>query len=79
MLFSRLPFIIGKMYPSCKTIFRGDIGYQVVTPYYEASKMYTHAQAVRVVIASIRNSFVSQLRKGLVKTLVHNLIGKLII
>ena len=55
------------------------IGYQVVTPYYEASKMYTHAQAVCVVIASIRNSFVSQLRKSLVKTLVHNLIGKLII
>ena len=55
------------------------IGYQVVTPYYKASKMYTHAQAVRVVIASIRNSFVSQLRKSLVKTLVHNLIGKLII
>ena len=60
-------------------LFRGDIGYQIVTPYYEASKMYTHPQAVRVVIASIRNSFVSELRKGLVKTLVHNLIGKLII
>ena len=55
------------------------IGYQVVTPYYEASKIYTHAQAVCAVIASIRNSFVSQLRKGLVKLLVHNLIGKLII
>ena len=41
------------------------IGYQVVTPYYDASKIYTHAQAVCVVIASIRNSFVSQLRKGL--------------
>ena len=65
-------------------LFRGDIGYQVVTPYYEASKMYTHAQAVRAIIALIRNSFVSQLRKGLVKkglvkTLVHNVIGKLII
>ena len=41
--------------------------------------MYTRAQAVRVAIASIRNSFVSQLRKGLVKTLVHSLISKLII
>ena len=39
----------------------------------------SHAQAVRAIIASIRNSFVSQLRTGLVKTLVHNLIGKLII
>ena len=29
------------------------IGYQVVTPYYEASKMYTHAQAVRVVIVQL--------------------------
>ena len=65
-------------------VFRGDIGYQVVTLYYEACKMYTHAQAVRAIIASIRNSFVSQLRKGLakkglVKTFVHNLIGNLII
>ena len=55
------------------------VGYQVVTPYYEASKIYTHAQAVCVVIASIRNSFISKLRKSLVKPLMHNLIRKLII